>query len=198
MSDSERRFYAICEFGQAQIKAGKREDARETFRKLLAADTPPDRLSNYHLGIGQADAGDITAALATVDRMEVPDPQVVQAVVIAQAQAGDFDGARRTVAERIKEDEWKGMSYGSIAYLQAKAGHLKEALRWAESLDHRLHRSFALIGVAHAIEERQEQQRKGASRRRRRPMPRVKGTRNRRRIPIHVRRGHRRRRFRPG
>ena len=39
---------------------------------------------------------------------------------------------------------------------------MAEALRWAESLDHRLHRSVALLGVARAIEERQELQRKGA------------------------------------
>ena len=153
VSDPERRFYAICEFGQAQIKAGKRDAARETFRKLLAANPTSDTLSNYHLGIGQANAGDITAALATVDRMKAPDSQVIQAILIAQAESGDFAGARKIVAERIKDDDWKSMSYRGIAYLQAKAGQVKEALRWADSLDHRLHRSCALLGVAQALEE---------------------------------------------
>jgi tetratricopeptide (TPR) repeat protein len=162
VSDPERRFYAICAFGQSQIKAGKRDAAKETYRKLLAANPAPDTISNYHLGIGQANAGDITAALDTVDRMKASDSQVVQAIVIAQAESGDFEGARRTVAEKIKEDEWKGMSYFSIAYVQVKAGQVKEALRLADSLDHRLHRSFALLGVAQALEERQELQRKGA------------------------------------
>jgi tetratricopeptide (TPR) repeat protein len=153
--DPEQRSDALCAFGQAQIKAGKRDAARETFRKARAADTAPHALSNYHLALGQADAGDIAAALATVERMAVPDPQVIGAIVVAQAQAGDFAGARTTIAERIVDVQWKGNAYGGLAYLQAKAGQVEEALRWADSLDHRLHRSHALLGVAAALTERQ-------------------------------------------
>ena len=86
--------------------------------------------------------------------MEVPETQLIEQLAAAQAEAGDFSGARMTVAERIPDDAEKADAYGAIAYYQAKAGQAKEALRWAESLDHRRHRSAALMGVAMGVAER--------------------------------------------
>ncbi len=71
-----------------------------------------------------------------------------------QALTGDFARARTSLAEWNVDGVEKGDVYEFLAYRQAKAGQVDEALRWAESLDHRLHRSRALVGVAVAIEER--------------------------------------------
>ncbi len=154
--DPQHRFFAIFQLGEAQNGAGKRDDARRTFRKLLEANAGPKPLTTdvHSIARAQIYAGDLTAALATIERMGVPDTQLIEQVATVQAEAGDFSGARMTVAERIPDDAGKADAYGMIAYFQAKAGHAKEALRWAESLDHRLHRSSAMMGVAAAIAER--------------------------------------------
>ncbi len=154
--DPERRFSAIFQLGEAQNGARKRDDARQTFRKLLEANAGPKPLTTdvHSIARAQIYAGDLTAALATLDRMEVPDAQLIEQVATVQAESGDFSGARMTVAERIPDDAGKADAYMAIAYYQAKAGQAKEALRWAESLDHRLHRSSALMGVAMGVAER--------------------------------------------
>ena len=48
----------------------------------------------------------------------------------------------------------KAGAYATVAYLQAKAGQEKEALRWADALGHRLQRSQALMGLAAGLAER--------------------------------------------
>ena len=152
----EHRFFAIFQLGEAQNGARKRDDARQTFRKLLEANAGPTPLTTdvHSIARAQIYAGDLATALATIEKMEVPDTQLIEQVAVVQAEAGDFSGARMTVAERIPDDAEKAGAYGAIAYYQAKAGQAKEALRWAESLDHRLHRSSALWGVATAVAER--------------------------------------------
>jgi len=154
--DPERRFSAIFKLGEAQAQAGKRDDARQTFRKLLEANAGPKPLITevYLIARAQIYAGDLTAALATIEREEVPQTQLIEEVAAAQAEAGDYAGARTTVAERIPDDAEKADAYGVIAYYQAKAGQAKEALRWAESLDDRRHRSAVLMGVAMGVAER--------------------------------------------
>ena len=154
--DPQRRFFAIFQLGEAQNGARKRDDARQTFRKLLEANAGPKPLTTdiHSIARAQIYAGDLTAALATLDRMEVPDAQLIEQVATVQAESGDFSGARMTVAERIPDDAGKADAYAAIAYYQVKAGQAKEALRWAESLDHRRHRSAALMGVAMGVAER--------------------------------------------
>jgi hypothetical protein len=127
------------------------------FRKLLTADSGPQPLTKDRrmMALAQVHSGDFAAALATVEQMPVPDMAVIQWVAAAQAQAGDFAGARTTIAERIPDESARGGAYEGLAYLQARAGQVEEALRWANSLDHRLHRSHALLGVATALEEQQ-------------------------------------------
>jgi beta-lactamase regulating signal transducer with metallopeptidase domain len=154
--DAERRFFAIFELGEAQAHAGKRDLARQTFRKLLEANAGPKPLTTDAPSIARAQiyAGDLTAGLATIERMEVPDTHLIAEVAAAQAEAGDYSGARTTAAERIPHDAEKAAAYEMVAYYQAKAGQAKEALKWAESLDHRQHCSAALMGVATALAER--------------------------------------------
>ncbi len=154
--DPEHRFEAIFQLGEAQVQAGKRDLARQTFRKLLEANAGPTPLTTDEHSIARAQiyAGDLKAALATTERMDTFHWDLLTEVATAQAEAGDYSGARTTIAERISDDAEKSRAYAAVAYGQAKAGHAKDALRWAESLDHRLHRGNALMSVAIAVAER--------------------------------------------
>ncbi len=70
----QHRFFAIFQLGEAQNGAGKRDDARQTFRKLLEANAGPKPLTTdvHSIARAQIYAGDLTAALATIDGWRSP------------------------------------------------------------------------------------------------------------------------------
>ena len=89
---------ALCQIGNAQSKAGKRDAALETLQKALDANSRHNRIEDYSIAIGLARAGGIKAALGIVDAMaardQSPDPILLADLAAIEAQAGDFPAAR--------------------------------------------------------------------------------------------------------
>jgi tetratricopeptide (TPR) repeat protein len=104
--DSTPQAFVLSRIASAQGKAGRLDDARETFREalekglVLAASSPAYALDE--IALDQIVAGDIPGALKTLDTGPIRQrTNVLTALAKAQASVGDADGARASYRRAI-------------------------------------------------------------------------------------------------
>lgn len=101
----------------------------------------------------QARAKGIAAAKATADGNPDARDWLYGAIAEVQAEAGDIDGAMDTI-NCIAEGFHKSFAYQKISFILAKAGKLPELFDWAENLPTPYERTWAYIGAAEGIIEK--------------------------------------------
>jgi len=170
----------LSALAKAQVKAGDREAAVDTFDKAvnLAEALPAERepVRSDHLGRlarERADAGDITGAIKTVNGIvyEYFKATSLMGIANAQATAGERDQARASfrqaiaTANEIKIHDALRERAGSfyfnaseclrtIAFVQAKAGFAAEAVETAETIADPKWKNGALAQIAMAMAKR--------------------------------------------
>jgi tetratricopeptide (TPR) repeat protein len=166
--------FVLAALAKTQARAGNRAGAVETFKKAveLAGDFPMEgedlrsgRLED--LVRARVDAGDIDGALQTAELIvyEYHKANALIAIAEARAKAGRRDEARdlfrkaiRTAREiRIRDRlrDRPGRSYldsseclRTIAFIQARAGFIAEAIQTAESIEEPKWKNSALALIA--------------------------------------------------
>ncbi|WP_020474947.1 hypothetical protein [Zavarzinella formosa] len=138
----------------AQAQAGRKEASKASFAKAVAF---------YELGVtkvGEPDhdiigslllAGDIDGAILAARRL-MAGPPFWASIAIAQADLGDFDGARKTADAILKTpDTWHAAALRHIARRQTKAGQSAEARGWASQVTNDSTKIDVLMGLAEGL-----------------------------------------------
>ncbi|HUX17482.1 MAG TPA: ankyrin repeat domain-containing protein, partial [Phycisphaerae bacterium] len=126
--DPYLRTRTYCNIAVAQAQADDVDGARESFRKAksAAARTGGSDFDHAHVELVSAllRVGDIEGAKGLATPRFIPEPEHLDMVrgdiAQAQAEAGDFQGARSTVG-LMAESEWKGRVSLRVALQAAKA-----------------------------------------------------------------------------
>jgi beta-lactamase regulating signal transducer with metallopeptidase domain/Tol biopolymer transport system component len=153
-NEHDYKALALTAVGRAQLKAGKRVDALDTFRRAVGT-----RTNLRELAVAQAEAGAIEDALWTVDAIPAEGndrPSALDDIATAQARTGDFTAALRT-AKSIEDGFFKAYALEHVARIQAEAGRETDALAWASELDDLAVRARVLRAVGEGIAQRARQ-----------------------------------------
>jgi RNA polymerase sigma factor (sigma-70 family) len=165
-----QKVWVIGEIATAQASAGLKEAAEETLRRAerivrdIENDQDPDKaprapqyladIAEYRAkvaeNLGKADvkAGDAKGAVERANALPAGLRQrALAAIAVAQAQAGDTKGARRT-ADGIRDDGWKAETLLWIATRQAETAEFEAAIETAEAVPTGADKARALAAIA--------------------------------------------------
>ncbi len=136
IADEDDRVSALCSIAGVQAEAGDARGAAHSIAKALEAaqriaDEFGDGRGSFHdIAYWQATIGDVSGALATVQRVEHEPARgwPLKAIAEAQARAGDISNAW-TITQRILDGRVRAQSFAGIAEVQMKAGDTQGAAR---------------------------------------------------------------------
>jgi tetratricopeptide (TPR) repeat protein len=160
VKDPQWKAWLLDIIGGAQLKSGNKAAAAQVFQDAIRAakeikgdnlNDPSAAIDTTLSGIAwtQASAGDVTAALQTVEAIENDQrrEQALAEVARAQARSGDVKGALKA-AEAFSE--WKDYVLAEAATLLADSGDLNEAVRVVDMIANQGERVRPLAALARA------------------------------------------------
>jgi hypothetical protein len=166
--DEHNKALALSEIAAAQVKAGRRDEALNLFRKAIQIlDGTRGRNPNRYLGdphytktrdclrtisLAQAGAGFATDAVRTAELIDDPKwkHSALAGITIAIAKAGDIEAAHQ-LFDRIADEDATSRAIGELAEGQVESGDIEGAVAWAKSRPTAGARANALMGVLRAI-----------------------------------------------
>lgn len=120
---------ALNAIGAAEGKAGRLEEARSTFQKVLSLDGD-NALAHFNLGTALMDAGDLKAARDHFERCVRSDPKYASAwSALGQARAGlgDEDAAMECWKRAVELDSAQYGALYNLAIAEGRRGQLDAA-----------------------------------------------------------------------
>lgn len=144
----------LIRVAQSQADAGKKDEARETFRQALdladaLTDDTPRGMALREIATGRLRLGDVEAAIAVATKVKGDSPRNQFLFLLAQqqAEADDIPGARKTAAA-ITDDQKDG-ALDAVGRAEARAGDVDAAKKTADALKHQpLSRASVLAELA--------------------------------------------------
>jgi RNA polymerase sigma factor (sigma-70 family) len=153
----------LCVIGARLGRAGRKEDARATFREAITLIERDPKLTSEWSRIAhcQAGAGEIGDALKTVDAVAPQErPGVLSTIAERQAEAGDRVGSQASLRRAIREVEGLLKQFiefpaddghlSELASLQAQAGDFEKAAATLQTIFDPLPKGRAALAIARA------------------------------------------------
>jgi RNA polymerase sigma factor (sigma-70 family) len=132
--------FVLGRIGLLQARAGRKEEARATFREAITLIERDPKLASrwFQIASSQAGAGEIEAALKTLDTLTSHErARLLSTIAERQAKAGDRAGSQATLRRAIREVEALLKQFiefpaddkqlSELASLQAQAGEFEKA-----------------------------------------------------------------------
>lgn len=164
IKDSYSKALAFCNIALSQIKAGDFEGAKAALgrAKKIASSIDNSLLQRTvfsYIAKNLAKAGDVTGAKAEVEKLKFAffATAALQSIALSQGEAGDNDGAKKTLAHAkevlasTNDEDWKLALLSGIAIAQAKTGDPAGAKATAEALSDAYLKTSTLCGIADEI-----------------------------------------------